>query len=109
MCQMMQELGDVRYNEGWKGGWAEGKAEGWAEGKTEGWESGMAKGWESGMAKGWEGGRADGIAEGKAEGARMTAQNLKKLGMDSVIIAGAVGYDTETVENWIKEYENHSL
>ena len=97
MCQMMQELGDVRYNEGWKGGWAEGKAEGW----------------ESGMAKGWEGGRADGIvegkAEGKAEGARMTAQNLKKLGMDSVTIAGVVGYDTETVENWIKEYENPSL
>ena len=85
MCQMMQNLRTDGYNEGW----------------------------ESGMAKGWEGGRADGIvegkAEGKAEGARMTAQNLKKLGMDSVTIAGAVGYDTETVENWIKEYENHSL
>ena len=85
MCQMMQELGDVRYNEGWKGG----------------------------LAKGWEGGRADGIAEGKAEGkaecARMTAQNLKKLGMDSVTIAGAVGYDTETVENWFREYEKQSL
>ena len=62
-----------------------------------------------GYNEGWEGGWADGKAEGKAEGARTTAQNLKKLGMDSVTIAGAVGYDTETVENWIKEYENHSL
>ena len=105
MCQMMQNLRTDGYNEGWKGGWAEGKAEGWAEGKAEGWESGMVKG--------WAGGKAEGKVEGKAEGeetkARTTAQNLKKLGMDSVTIAGAVGYDTETVENWIKEYENPSL
>ena len=77
MCQMMQNLRTDGYNEGWKGG------------------------------------RADGIDEGKAEGeetkARTTAQNLKKLGMDSVTIAGAVGYDTETVENWIREYEKQSL
>ena len=74
MCQMIQELGDVRYNEGFKGG--------------------LAEGWEGGMAK------------GKAEGARATAWNLRKLGMDSMTIAGAVGYDEETVEKWLKEYKD---
>ena len=78
MCQLLQDLVADGYNEGWKGGW---------EG-------------------GWEGGMAKGKTEGKAEGARATAWNLKKLGMDSVTIAGVVGYDEETVEKWLKEYKD---
>ena len=82
MCELLQELSNNSYNEGFKGG--------------------LAEGWESGMAKG----KTEGKAEGKAEGARATAWNLKKLGMDSVTIAGAVGYDEETVEKWLKEYKD---
>ena len=65
-----------------------------ADGYNEGFKGGLAEGWEGGMAK------------GKAEGARATAWNLRKLGMDSMTIAGAVGYDEETVEKWLKEYKD---
>ena len=80
MCELLQELSNNSYNEGWKGG--------------------LAEGWEGGMAKG----KAEGKAEGRVEGARATAWNLEKLGMDSVTIAGVVGYDVKTVEKWLKEY-----
>ncbi len=83
MCQMMQELRADGYDEGFKGG--------------------LAEGWEGGMAKG----KAEGKAEGEKTKARMTAWNLRKLGMDSVTIAGAVGYDTETVESWLRESGEH--
>ena len=76
MCRMMEELRDEGYNEGWKGG----------------------------LAEGWEGGMAKGKVEGEETKARATAWNLEKLGMDSVTIAGVVGYDVKTVEKWLKEY-----
>ena len=64
---------------------------------------------DEGYNEGWKGGWADGMAEGKAEGeeakARSTVWNLEKLGMDSVTIAGVVGYDVKTVEKWLKEYK----
>ena len=81
MCELLQELSNNSYNEGWKGGW---------EG---GWEGGMAKG------------KAEGKAEGEEAKARATAWNLKKLGMDPTTIAGAVGYDEETVKKWLEEYK----
>ena len=81
MCELLQELSNNSYNEGWKGGW---------EG---GWEGGMAKG------------KAEGKAEGEEAKARATAWNLSKLGMDPTTIAGAVGYDEETVKKWLEEYK----
>ena len=97
MCELLQELSNNSYNEGWKGGLAEG------------WKGGLAEGWEGGMAKGKAEGMLEGMAEGKAEGeeakARSTVWNLEKLGMDSVTIAGVVGYDVKTVEKWLKEYK----
>ena len=64
---------------------------------------GYNEGWEGGWKDGWEGG----LSEGEEKKAKTIAWNLKKLGMDSVTIAGAVGYDAETVEGWIKEEEHH--
>ena len=36
MCELMQELSNNSYNEGWKGGLAEGWESGMAKGKAEG-------------------------------------------------------------------------
>ena len=46
-------------------------------------------------------GREEGREEGRTEQARLTAQNLKLHGLTLEQIAGAVGFDVETVRKWL--------
>ena len=76
MCELMKELRDEGYNEGWKGGWADG------------------------MEKGWVGGMAD----GELKKAKETACKLAGRGDSVELIADIVGYDVKTVDKWLEEY-----
>ena len=77
----MEEFGNDRYNEGWKGG--------------------LAKGWAGGLAEGL----AEGLADGEAKKAKETACELSKEGWTAEKIAKIVKYDAPTVEGWMKEYK----
>ena len=79
MCQMMQELGDIRYNEGWSGG--------------------LAKGWESG----WNDGKAEGVLDGERKKAKETAVALFEKGWTSDQISEIIKYDSKEIEGWLKE------
>ena len=46
-------------------------------------------------------GREEGREEGRTEQARLTAENLKLHGLTMEQIAGAVGFDVETVRKWL--------
>lgn len=46
-------------------------------------------------------GREEGREEGRTEQARLTAENLKLHGLTLEQIAGAVGFDVETVRKWL--------
>ena len=84
MCEMLQELSNNSYNEGWKGG--------------------LAEGWEGGMAKGKAEGKAEGMADGEMKKAKETAVALSGKGWTSDQIAEIVKYDSEEIEKWLKEY-----
>lgn len=68
----------------------EGLAEGRAEGRTEG----IVKGKAEGIAEG----RAEGLAEGEAKGKRLIAANMKKSGIDPLIIVQCTGLSIEEIE-----------
>lgn len=53
------------------------------------------------MCKVMEDLRDESYAEGRMEQARLTAQNLKLHGLTLEQIAGAVGFDIETVRKWL--------
>lgn len=66
------------YNSARREGLAEGRAEGKAEGIAEG--------------------RAEGLAEGEAKGKRLIAANMKKSGIDPLIIVQCTGLSIEEIE-----------
>ena len=71
-----------------------GRAEGRVEGRAEGIEIGMSKGRVEGRAEGIEIGRSEGIEEG----VRITAKNMKQLGVSVDIIAQSTGLSREVIE-----------
>jgi flagellar biosynthesis/type III secretory pathway protein FliH len=70
-----------------------GIAKGLAEGLAEGHEKGLAEGHEKGLAEGRKKGLAEGQAKGKIEG--------KVEGKAEQVIAKAIHYSAETVEQWL--------
>jgi predicted transposase/invertase (TIGR01784 family) len=70
------------YNSARREGLAEGRAEGIVKGKAEG------------IAEG----RAEGLAEGEAKGKRLIAANMKKSGIDPLIIVQCTGLSIEEIE-----------
>ena len=59
---------------------------------------GRAEGIEIGMSKGRAEGRAEGLAEGIEEGVRITAKNMKQLGVSVDIIAQSTGLSPEVID-----------
>ena len=75
MCQMMQELGDIRYNEGWTGG----------------------------LAEGWAGGKAEGMLDGERKKAKETAVALSEKGWTADQISEIIKYDSKEIEEWLRK------
>ena len=75
------------YNSAIRESIAVGKAEGIAEGKAEGRAEGIAVG------------KAEGLAEGEAKSKYLIAANMKKSGVDPLIIAQCTGLPIDEIEH----------
>ena len=64
--------------------------------------SALTRGMERGIRKGLEQGLEQGLAQGLEQGQKITALNLKKMGMSEEQIAQAVGRNVEEVTQWIQ-------
>lgn len=83
------------YNSAIREGRAEGRAEGIAEGRAEGIAVGKAEGIAVGKAEG----KAEGLAEGEAKSKYLIAANMKKSGVDPLIIAQCTGLPIDEIEH----------
>ena len=90
----MEKFVELRGDEKWK----EGHAQGLEEGHAQGLEEGHAQGLEEGHAQGLEEGHAQGLEEGRSEEKILIARNLltKRLSMD--FIAETTGLTLEEIE-----------